>query len=202
MKKKIGLFLALGLAAGALSFLPAAWANAADALTAAPAAVNVFGGPAALVQKQNVTMSPLEEVQARQEIRALADYYAVESDKNNNAYYSHIFTPNVHLRVFMGDKMTSEYHNVNDLIADYSKAQSATINSFHMIGQQVVEFETNTRAKGIVYATADMVNEVNGKNIRSSYSIRYYDTYEKINGRWWITDRDQCFILSSRSEMQ
>ncbi len=189
MKNINKLFLTLGLAISALTFIPAMNADAA-------------ARPTTLVQQQDVTMTPLEELQARQEIRALVDYYATESDKNNNADYVNIFAKNVHLRRFRDGKFIGEFNNVDDLIAAYSKTQSATKNSFHMVGHQLVEFENNNKAKGIVYTIADMVNEVDGKDVRSSFSLRYYDTYEKIDGRWWITERDQHFVLASKTVME
>ena len=44
-------------------------------------------------------MTKTEEFEARQELKALVDNYATESDKNNQDYYVHVFTPDCHVQV-------------------------------------------------------------------------------------------------------
>ena len=49
-------------------------------------------------------MTPLEELLARQELKALVDSYANESDKNNQDFYVNVFTEDCHVRVYFNNK--------------------------------------------------------------------------------------------------
>ena len=48
-------------------------------------------------------MTPLEELLARQELKALVDSYANESDKNNQDFYVNVFTEDCHVRVYFNN---------------------------------------------------------------------------------------------------
>lgn len=128
-----------------------------------------------------------EQVLDRMELRELVDRYAVESDRGNQDYYRNIFSQNLKLRIIIGDNVR-EIDGVEKMIEIYKAGGAAKI-SFHQTGQQVVDFIDSTHAKGVVYLTALLGDEKPGKMY-----IRYEDTYEKIDGRWWITARDQIFV--------
>ena len=123
----------------------------------------------------------------RMELRELVDRYAVESDKGNQDYYRNIFSKNLRLRIIMGENV-NEINGVEKMIEIYKKGGAAKI-SFHQTGQQVLDFIDESHAKGVVYLTALLGDEKPAKMY-----IRYEDTYEKIDGRWWITARDQIFV--------
>ena len=130
-----------------------------------------------------------QEVQDRMEIRALVDRYALESDHYNQEGYREIFVKNLNLRIVAGEKVT-EIHGVDEMVRIYKAAGAAKI-SFHQVGQQVVDFTDETHAKGTTYLTALLGNE----KVAQMF-IRYEDKFEKIDGRWWITDRDQIIVYS------
>ena len=129
-------------------------------------------------------------------LKDLVDRYATESDKNNQDYYVNIFRSNVKLKVYFGGKLGLDISSVDDMIAQY-KAFGAAKASFHQNGQQVVDFVDDTHATGICYAIATLVNEEEGKDKLTFHAVRYYDKYEKIDGRWWITEREQHFVYSA-----
>ena len=120
-----------------------------------------------------------QEMEDRMALKDLVDRYATESDKNNQDYYREM-----------------DIHNVEDMIAQY-KAFGAAKASFHQNGQQVVDFIDETHATGICYAIATLVTEEEGKDKLTLHAVRYYDKYEKVEGRWWIAEREQHFVYSS-----
>lgn len=140
-------------------------------------------------------MTKTEEFEARQELKALVDNYATESDKNNQDYYVHVFTPDCHVQVYFGQTLGMDLHNVQDVIREY-KGFGAAKESFHMNGQQLVEFEDDTHASGTCYALAHLVNEVDGVDKITVHGVRYYDKYVKQNGHWMIAEREQHFVFS------
>lgn len=135
-------------------------------------------------------------IEDRMMLKALVDRYATESDKNNQDDYANIFLPDLNLKVYFSDKLGMDIHDVNDMIAKY-KAFGAAKVSFHMNGQQSVEFVDDTHATGICYAFATLVNEEKDKDTLTVHAVRYYDKYVKIDGRWWISDREQHFEYST-----
>ena len=58
-----------------------------------------------------------QESQDRMALKDLVDRYATESDKNNQDYYREIFTSDIKLKVYFGDKLGMDIHNVEDMIA-------------------------------------------------------------------------------------
>ena len=98
--------------------------------------------------------------------------------------------------------------------------------SFHMNGQQNVDFVDETHATGTCYALATLVTEEDGKDkaaiereqsdasINSAereqarpkakltvHAVRYFDKYVKIDGRWWIAEREQHFEWSTNQAL-
>lgn len=132
-------------------------------------------------------------------IRDLQERYATESDFNNQDYYVNIFRPDLKLRVFFYGQQGMEADSVESMISQY-KAFSAAKASFHQNGQHVIDFQDETHATGTAYALATLVNEKEGKNEVMIHTVRYFDKYVKIDGRWWIQERDQYFVYTTSQE--
>ena len=135
-------------------------------------------------------MNNIEELIARQELKQLVDNYATESDKNNQDYYVNVFTDDCHVRVYFNNQLGMDLKDIQELIKAY-KGFGAAKESFHINGQQVVEFQDDTHATGICYALAHLVNEVDEVDKLATHAVRYYDKYVKLNGKWRISEREQ-----------
>ena len=131
-----------------------------------------------------------QEMSDRIQIRALVDNYALLSDQFKQENYNEVFHKDLKLRIHMGENV-NEINGVDNMINIYKAAGAVDI-SFHQTGQQVLDFTDNTHASGWVYLTALMVNQGNARHMY----IRYFDKYEKIDGRWWIVERDQYILFS------
>ena len=53
-------------------------------------------------------------MQDRMELKALVDFYATESDKNNQDCYVEIFRPDIKLNVYFGGKLGMTANDVDD----------------------------------------------------------------------------------------
>lgn len=137
-----------------------------------------------------------QELEDRMALKELVDRYATESDKGNQDYYRKIFRPDIRLKVYFGDELGMDVHDVDDMIARY-KAFGAAKASFHQNGQQVVDFIDDTHAVGTCYAIATLVTDDGGKDKLTMHAVRYHDKYVKVDGRWWIAEREQRFVYSS-----
>ena len=143
----------------------------------------------------------LDELIARQELKALVDSYANESDRNNQDFYVNVFTEDCHVRVYFNNKLGMDLKNVHDLIKAY-KGFGAAKESFHMNGQQYVEFQDLEHATRTCYALAHLVNEKDGKDMLTVHGVRYYDKYVKKDGKWRIAEREQYFVFSDTRELK
>lgn len=137
-----------------------------------------------------------QEMEDRMALKNLVDRYATESDKNNQDYYREIFRPDIKLKVYFGETLSMDINNVDDMIAQYKAFWTAKA-SFHQNGQQVVDFIDEAHATGTCYAIATLVTEEEGKDKLTLHAVRYYDKYIKVEGRWWIAEREQHFVYSS-----
>lgn len=146
-------------------------------------------------------MNNIEELIARQELKQLVDNYATESDKNNQDYYVNVFTDDCHVRVYFNNQLGMDLKDIQELIKAY-KGFGAAKESFHINGQQVVEFQDDTHATGICYALAHLVNEVDGVDKLATHAVRYYDKYVKLNGKWRISEREQYFVFTNNVELK
>ena len=131
-----------------------------------------------------------QEMSDRIQIRALVDNYALLSDQFKQENYNEVFHKDLKLRIHMGENV-NEINGVDNMINIYKAAGAVDI-SFHQTGQQVLDFTDSTHASGWVYLTALIVNQGNARHMY----IRYFDKYEKIDGRWWIVERDQYILFS------
>lgn len=140
-------------------------------------------------------MTNIEKLIARSELKQLVDNYVNESDRDNQDYYVNVFTKDCHVRVYFNNQLGMDLTNVDDLIKAY-KGFGAAKESFHMNGQQAVEFQDDTHATGICYALAHLVNEVDGVDKLTVHGVRYYDKYVKTDEGWRIAEREQYFVFS------
>ena len=134
----------------------------------------------------------IDHIEDRMELKALVDKYATESDKGNQDCYVEIFRPDIKLDVYFNGKLGMQARDVQDMIRQY-KAFGAAKVSFHMSGQQNVEFADDSHATGTCYALASLVTEKDGKDVLTVHAVRYSDKYVKLDGRWWIAEREQRF---------
>lgn len=60
------------------------------------------------------------------------------------------------------------------------------------------EMESRMALKDLVdrYAT-----EADGNDRLTMYAVRYYDKYVKVDGRWWIAEREQHFVYAAVSPL-
>ena len=131
-----------------------------------------------------------QEMSDRIQIRALVDRYALESDQFKQENYNQIFHKDLKLRIHMGENV-NEINGVDNMINIYKTAGAVDI-SYHLTGQQLVDFTDSTHATGWVYLTALMVRDRQASHMY----LRYFDKYEKIDGRWWIVERDQYILFT------
>ena len=139
---------------------------------------------------QHLTISP-EEVADRLAIRELVEAYAHCADRRDANGQMALFTADTHFVVYMNAKdptPSQELHSRDALapvFADLNKYDATT----HFVGQSTILTLTAGRATGEAYCLAHHVTVGDGKRRLLLASLRYHDTFVKMDGTWLFAER-------------
>src|ERR1700726_1731635 len=140
--------------------------------------------------KKHVSISP-EEAADRLAIRELVEAYAHCADRRDAKGQMALFTEDTHFVVFMNakdPKPSQELHSREALapvFADLNQYEATT----HFVGQSTIFTLTGDRATGEAYCLAHHVTVNGGKRNLMFASLRYYDTFVKVDGAWLFAER-------------
>ena len=139
---------------------------------------------------EHVAISP-NEAADRLAIRELVEAYAHCADRRDARGQMSLFTPDTHFVVFMNAKdpvPSQELHSREALapvFADLNKYDATT----HFVGQSTIFTLTSDRATGEAYCLAHHVTVDGGKRRLMVASLRYLDTFVKLDGAWLFSER-------------
>ena len=140
----------------------------------------------------------LEILEAKEAIREVIDGFAnLECNVPAQMVY---FTEDVHVMVYMGDKLTMNIHGRDTLEKQFSAFTGGIKASHHQNGQQVITVDGDT-AVDVHYCRAALVMEENGHDVVSDNYIRYTDKLVKQEGKWLIKEREQHFVITKKQDL-
>jgi hypothetical protein len=131
------------------------------------------------------------EAADRLAIRELIEAYAHCADRRDAKGQMALFTADTHFVVYMNakdPKPSQELHSREALapvFADLNQYQATT----HFVGQSTIFTLTVDRATGEAYCLAHHVTVNAGKRRLMLASLRYYDTFVKMDGAWLFAER-------------
>jgi len=132
-----------------------------------------------------------EEAADRLAIRELIEAYAHFADRRDAKRQMSLFTANTRFVVYMNAKdptPTQELHSREALapvFAELNKYEATT----HFIGQSSITSLLAERATGETYCLAHHVTVDGTKRRLMVASLRYLDTFVKIDGAWFFAER-------------
>ena len=132
-----------------------------------------------------------DEAADRLAIRELIEAYAHCADRRDAKGQMSLFTADTHFVVFMNAKdpaPSQELHSREALapvFADLNKYDATT----HFVGQSTIVTLTGDRATGEAYCRAHHVTVDGAKRRLMVASLRYLDTFVKIDGAWLFAER-------------
>jgi SnoaL-like domain len=139
---------------------------------------------------KHVAISPTEAAD-RLAIRELVETYAHCADRRDAVGQMSLFTADAHFVVHMNAKdptPSQELHSREALapvFAELNKYATTT----HFVGQSTIFTLTNDRAAGEAYCLAHHVTVDGGIRRLMVASLRYLDTFVKIDGAWLFAER-------------
>ena len=132
-----------------------------------------------------------EEVADRLAIRELIEAYAHCADRRDAIGQMSLFTPDTHFVVFMNAKdptPSQEFHSrqaLGPVFADLKQYDAPT----HFVGQSTIFTLMANGATGEAYCLAHHVS-ISGERRRLMVaSLRYLDTFLKVDGDWLFAER-------------
>jgi ketosteroid isomerase-like protein len=139
---------------------------------------------------QHVAIS-ITEAADRLAIRELVEAYAHCADRRDAKGQMALFTADTHFVVYMDakdPKPSQELHSRESLapvFADLNQYQATT----HFVGQSTLFTLTGNRATGEAYCLAHHVTGNGGKRRLMVASLRYKDTFVKLEDVWLFAER-------------
>jgi hypothetical protein len=139
---------------------------------------------------QHISISSAE-VADRLAIRELVEAYAHCADRRDAKGQMSLFTADTHFVVYMNAKdptPSQELHSREALapvFADLNKYDATT----HFVGQSTIFTLTKDRATGEAYCLAHHVTVDGGKRRLMVASLRYLDTFVKMDSAWLFAER-------------
>jgi hypothetical protein len=139
---------------------------------------------------KHVTISPVEAAD-RLAIRELVEAYAHCADRRDAKGQMSLFTEDTHFAVYMNAKdprPSQELHSREALapvFVELNKYDATT----HFVGQSTIFTLTSDQATGEAYCLAHHVTVDDGKRRLMLASIRYLDTFVKMDGSWLFAER-------------
>ena len=139
---------------------------------------------------RHVILTP-EEAADRLAIRELVEAYAHCADRRDAKGQMSLFSTDTHFVVYMNAKdstPTQELHSRDALapvFADLNRYDATT----HFVGQSTIFTLTGDRATGEAHTLAHHVTVEGGKRRLMLASLRYLDTFVKVDGAWLFAER-------------
>jgi SnoaL-like domain len=139
---------------------------------------------------QHATVTP-EAAADRLAIRELVEAYAHCADRRDATGQMSLFTADTHFVVYMNAKDPTPSMELRSrealapVFADLNKYDATT----HFVGQSTILTLTNNRATGEAYCLAHHVTVAGDKRRLMVASLRYLDTFAKIDGVWLFSER-------------
>jgi hypothetical protein len=133
----------------------------------------------------------VEELLDRLALRKVVEAYARGADRRDGTGMAALFTENGRLASYEGEPGASAptidrrgREAIGKAMAGLNRYEVTT----HLLGQQSVDIDGD-RATGETYCLAHHISERDGRKENRVMSIRYQDSFVRIDGGWFIEER-------------
>ncbi|MEV7762002.1 nuclear transport factor 2 family protein [Curtobacterium flaccumfaciens] len=139
-------------------------------------------------------------LETKAELAELVTEFANLADENRIHEQMALFTPDATVQIWIGDHLLFDVAGTDTIEQTFTEGTANVVRSFHMLGQQAFQVDGDT-AEGLVYCQVKLVSVEAGAEVVADSSIRYSDTYARVEGRWLITSRVSRFTIVDRRAM-
>jgi hypothetical protein len=142
---------------------------------------------------KHAAVSPTEAAD-RLAIRELIEAYAHCADRRDAKGQMALFAADTHFAVYMNakdPKPSQELHSREALAPVFAELNQYDATT-HFVGQSTIFTLTNDRGTGEAYCLAHHVTVKGGNRRLMVASLRYHDTFVKLDGVWMFAERQLC----------
>jgi len=139
---------------------------------------------------KHVSLPPAEAAD-RLAIRELVEAYAYCADRRKAKEQMALFTEDTHYVVFMDakdPKPSMDLHSRAELAPVFADLNQYDA-TMHFVGQSTIDALDAQRATGDVYCLAHHLTIKDGRRKLMVATLRYRDTYKKVDGTWLYSER-------------
>jgi len=145
---------------------------------------------------------PSTTAETKLELAELVTAFANLADEDRIHDQMSLFTADASVQIWIGEHLLFDVRGTETIEKTFSEGTAAVKRSFHMLGQQAFEVDGDTAA-GVVYCQVKLVSDDDdGREVVADSSIRYSDTYARVDGRWVISSRISRFTIVDRRVLQ
>ncbi|WP_137626481.1 nuclear transport factor 2 family protein [Lactiplantibacillus pingfangensis] len=125
----------------------------------------------------------------------LVNRWTVLGDEKRTEEQLELMTSDVNYQVYFGDQMVVETVGREKLIQEFKTHATEVNRYFSLDGQHIVDFN-RAGATGTLYSQMKMVRvNSEGQEVLTDYSVKYQDTYVKVNKSWRISQRVAYYVI-------
>lgn len=142
----------------------------------------------------------IQEIEDRLALKELVDLFSNYSDTKENDKQVELFTENGVVNIINDGQIVFTLNGRKAIFDAFSSSMDEYSAVFHMSGQQTVTFIDAEHVDGIAYNYVTLVKKnEQGKTVTRTEGVRYQDKYEKIEGKWYISERNSNFIWNTET---
>jgi hypothetical protein len=134
-------------------------------------------------------VNDLERLVARDAIRDLAQRYAVCFDARDLDGLVALYPPDV--------RASGGRSGRDALRDDFAAAGRSVGITFLQVGNHVIDFEAEDRARGVVYCRGEIQDGGPDSKRWIVHLIQYHDVYSRVEGHWYFTRRKHLLVCGS-----
>ena len=163
---------------------------------------NIEGASAKNIQRKNeISIEEFQDIKDRLELKKLVDTFSNLADTKEIDKQVLLFTEDATVQSIQNGVPGTKYTGRKEIGDAFSQYLALFETVYHINGQQTVEINEDI-ATGINYCQVVLIRNENGKKIKNTSGVRYQDTYKKINGKWYISDRKSNFMWRTVEEIK
>lgn len=140
----------------------------------------------------------LQQLQDCLELKELVDTFSNLADEKKVAEQMPLFTPDAQVTTYIGGELFADMHGRDEIEKVFTDFLANFHTVYHLNGQHTPIFTDENHAEAITYCLVKLVGkgEQEGQNLVHIHSVRYQDTYTKVDGQWLIAKRVANFMIS------
>lgn len=146
-------------------------------------------------------MMTLEQINDKLALKDLVDTFSNLADEKKVSEQMDLFTDDAEVNTYIGGELVFEMKGKKQIEEVFTNFLSSFHTVYHLNGQHTVILHGD-KAEAINYCQVFLVENKESKDIQHAHSVRYQDTYKKVNGIWLISNRIANFMISNVSEIK